>query len=50
MRIQYSKIKEGGKIMKKYKNKMNLIAHRKKVHGQGQNLKQSKTSKDIRKS
>lgn len=44
-----NKIKEGGKL-KKYKNKINLIVHRKKVHDQDLNLKQSKTSKDIPKS
>ena len=47
--MKNNKIKEGGKITKKYKNKPNSIAHRKKVHDQGLNLKQSKTFKDIHK-
>ena len=47
--MKNSKIKEGGKTTKKYKNKPNSIAHRKKVHDQDLNLKQYKTFKDIRK-
>jgi hypothetical protein len=49
MRTRNSKTKENGIIMMKFKIKTNKTAHKKKAQGQGQNLKQFKIFKDIRK-